>query len=88
MRCVTEAASELWPHNGYWHGEGDAGPGFGSGSGPGYGPGGWHGSEWRQAGQAAFDEFHRQAHGGSIAAERPAAGGTTIAFELPTQPRT
>ena len=29
-----------------------------------------------------------EAHGGSIAAERPAAGGTTIAFELPTQPRT
>ena len=29
-----------------------------------------------------------EAHGGSIRAERPAAGGTTIAFELPIQPRT
>jgi hypothetical protein len=49
-----------WGHHGYWHGADDAdgGPGFG----PGYGPGGWHRSEWRQAGQAAFDEFHRQAH--------------------------
>ena len=27
-----------------------------------------------------------EAHGGSIAAERPAGGGTTIAFELPTVP--
>jgi signal transduction histidine kinase len=29
-----------------------------------------------------------EAHGGSIRAERPAAGGTTISFELPIQPRT
>lgn len=52
-----------WGHHGYWHGasDADAGPGFG----PGYGPGGWHRSEWRQAGQAAFDEFHRQAHSAS-----------------------
>jgi hypothetical protein len=55
-----------WGHHGYWRGEGE--PGFG----PGAGPGGWHRSEWRQAGQAAFDEFHRQAH-----ANQPPAGGTT-----------
>lgn len=29
-----------------------------------------------------------ESHGGTIAAERPAAGGTTIAFELPTRPQT
>ena len=29
-----------------------------------------------------------EAHGGSIAAESPAGGGTTVAFELPAQPRT
>ena len=29
-----------------------------------------------------------EAHGGSIRAERPAAGGTTIAFDLPTRSRT
>jgi signal transduction histidine kinase len=28
-----------------------------------------------------------EAHGGSIRAERPSGGGTTIAFELPTQPK-
>jgi two-component system sensor histidine kinase BaeS len=28
-----------------------------------------------------------ESHGGSIGAERPAAGGTTIAFELPTRPQ-
>ena len=62
-----------WGHHGYWHGEGDAdrfGPGSGPGFGPGHGPGGWHRSEWRQAGQAAFDEFHRQAHTGEV----PGAG--------------
>ena len=59
-----------WGHHGYWHGDGDADR-FGPGSGPSYGPGGWHRSEWRQAGQAAFDEFHRQAHGN----DAPTAGG-------------
>jgi hypothetical protein len=54
-----------WGHHGYWRGEGD--PGFG----PGNMPGGWQRSDWRQAGQAAFDEFHRQAHAG-----QPPAGGT------------
>ena len=29
-----------------------------------------------------------EAHGGSIRAERPASGGTMIAFDLPTQPQT
>jgi len=67
-----------WGHHGYWYGEGDADRGSGSGSGsgpsfgPGYGPGGWHRSEWRRAGQAAFDEFHRQAHG----SDAPPSSGT------------
>jgi hypothetical protein len=61
-----------WGHHAYWYGEGDGG----QDAGPGFGPGGWHRSEWRQAGQAAFDEFHRQAHGaGSPAAGGEAAGG-------------
>ena len=60
-----------WGQPGYWRGDVDPsqGPGFGPG-GQGFGPGGWHRSEWRQAGQAAFDEFHRQAH----TAEAPGAG--------------
>lgn len=63
-----------WGHHGRWPGEGDADRGSGSGPnfGPGYGPGGWHRSEWRRAGQAAFDEFHRQAHGN----DAPPSGGT------------
>ena len=60
-----------WRHHGYWRGEGDADR-FGSGYGPGFGPGGWHRSEWRDAGQAAFDDFHRRAHG----TEQPATGPT------------
>ena len=62
-----------WGYRGYWHGDGDPsrfGPGPDAGSGPWQG--GWHRSEWRQAGQAAFDEFHRQAH----SAEPPASGGS------------
>ena len=55
-----------WAHRGYWQADGDA-----DRFGPGTGPGGWHRSEWRQAGQAAFDEFHRRAHAG----EPPATGG-------------
>lgn len=55
-----------WGHHGYWHGEGDSGTGCAPGSGPSFGPGGWHRSEWRHAGQAAFDEFHRQAHGNDV----------------------
>jgi hypothetical protein len=31
--------------------------------GPPSGPGGWHRSEWREAGQAYFDDLHRRAHG-------------------------
>lgn len=54
-----------WARHGYWHGEGDA-----DRFGPASGPGGWHRSEWREAGQAAFDDLHRRAHG----AEPPAAG--------------
>ena len=74
-----------WGHHGYWHGEGDADRG--PGSGPGSGPGGWHRSEWRQAGQAAFDEFHRQAHGNDAAqagggeAARGNPGGTSGSAE-------
>jgi len=73
-----------WGHHGYWHGEGDAdrGPGSGPSFGPGYGPGGWHRSEWRRAGQAAFDEFHRQAHG----SEAPPSGGEPSGGEGTTPP--
>jgi len=69
-----------WGQPGYWRGDVDPsqGPGFGPGGqgfgpgGQGFGPGGWHRSEWRQAGQAAFDEFHRQAH-----TNQPPTGGET-----------
>ena len=60
-----------WGHPGYWRGDGDP-----SQFGPGAGLGGWHRSEWRQAGQAAFDEFHRQAHAGQAAAPGTTPGGT------------
>jgi hypothetical protein len=38
----------------------------------GMGPGGWQKSEWRDAGQTWFDEFHRRSHG----TDDPATGGT------------
>ena len=63
-----------WGHHGYWRSEGDADR-FGPGHGPGFGPGGWHRSEWRDAGQAAFDDFHRRAH----STEPPATGQTGAA---------
>ncbi|HEX7591334.1 MAG TPA: hypothetical protein VF375_05230 [Candidatus Limnocylindrales bacterium] len=49
-------------------GPGGSGPGgrhgrsFGPG-GSGVGSGDWHRSEWREVGQAYFDDFHRRAHG-------------------------
>ncbi len=57
-----------WGRHAYWHGEYD--PRFSPGPGAGPWQGGWQRSEWRQAGQAAFDEFHRQAH----SSEPPASG--------------
>jgi len=73
-----------WGRHGYWHGDGDPAtfPQGGPGGFPQGGPGGWHRSEWRQAGQAAFDEFHRQAHnpqqpptaGGPASGQYPGAG--------------
>jgi len=72
-----------WARHGYWHGEGDAdrfGPG-GSGGPGSFGPGGpgpwggWHRSEWREAGQARFDEFHNRSHGYQPPAGGPPAGG-------------
>ena len=70
MIAIFGGHRRAWAHHGYWRGEGDADR-FGPGYGPGFGPGGWHRSEWREAGQAAFDDFHRRAHG----TEPPAAGG-------------
>jgi hypothetical protein len=69
-----------WARHGYWHGEGDAdrfGPGgFGPGGPGGPGPwGGWHRSEWREAGQARFDELHNRSHGYPPPAGGPATGG-------------
>jgi hypothetical protein len=55
-----------WGHRSYWRGDVDP-----SQVGPGFGGGDWHRSAWRQAGQAAFDEFHRRAH----SAESPGTGG-------------
>ncbi len=73
-----------WGHPGYWRGDVDPsqGPSFGPG-GQGFGPGGWHRSEWRQAGQAAFDEFHRQAH----VNQPPTAGETPGSTPGADQPR-
>jgi hypothetical protein len=59
-----------WGHHGYWRGDVDPN------QGPGFGPGGWHRSEWRQAGQAAFDEFHRQAHVNQAATPGATPGDT------------
>jgi hypothetical protein len=50
-----------WARHAYYHGGFD-GDRFGPG-GSGVGPGGWHRSEWREIGQAYFDDFHRRAHG-------------------------
>jgi hypothetical protein len=70
-----------WARHGYWRGEGDA---FGTGrtSDPGsFGPGGpgpwggWHRSDWREAGQARFDELHNRSHGYPPPAGGPASGG-------------
>jgi hypothetical protein len=99
-----------WSHRGYWAADGDAGRGGpdswnGGPSGWQGGPGSWHGgwrrSEWREAGQAAFDDFHRRAHGteppaaggpsaGPTAASGPTAGpsaGPTAGTSTDTQPR-
>jgi hypothetical protein len=71
-----------WGHHGYWRGDfgpGQFGPGqFGPGQfGPGQfthfgrGPRGWqHGEDWRQVGQAWFDDFHGRSHG----SQTPAGG--------------
>jgi hypothetical protein len=57
-----------WARHAHFHGdfEGDR---FGPGR-PGFGHGDWHRSDWREAGQPYFDEFHRRAHG----TEAPASG--------------
>jgi hypothetical protein len=52
-----------WAHQRHWRDWDDA-----DRFGPPSGPGGWHRSEWREVGQAYFDDFHRRAHG----AEPPA----------------
>jgi uncharacterized membrane protein len=57
-----------WAHHRRWR-DWDEADRFG----PPAGPGGWHRSEWREAGQAYFDELHRQAHG----TEPPATGGSS-----------
>ena len=57
-----------WAHGRHWHDWSDA-----DRFGPGPGQGSWHRSEWREAGQAYFDEFHRRAHG----TEPPATGGSS-----------
>jgi hypothetical protein len=54
-----------WAHRGDWRTWDDSGA-----VEPGSRPVGWHRSEWREAGQAAFDEFHRRAH----TTEPPATG--------------
>lgn len=54
-----------WAHGPRWRDWDDA-----DRFGPPSGPGGWHRSEWREVGQAYFDDFHRRAHG----AEPPAGG--------------
>jgi hypothetical protein len=84
-----------WARHGYWRGEGYPdrfGPGAGPGAGPDAGPGGWHGgwhrSEWREVGQAAFDDFHRRAHGTEPpAGGGPATSGATTGSPTDTQPR-
>jgi hypothetical protein len=58
-----------WAHHGYWGPEGDADRG---GPGEWHGSPGWHRSEWREAGQARFDELHRRAH----ETEPPATGSS------------
>jgi hypothetical protein len=64
-----------WAHHGYWRSGYDDrfGPGGGPGDWPGRGPGGWHRSEWREVGQAAFDDFHSRAH----STPPPAADGNS-----------
>jgi hypothetical protein len=58
-----------WARHAYYHGGFD-GERFGHGRfGPGgrhgwgFGAGDWQKSEWREAGQTRFDDFHRRAHG-------------------------
>jgi hypothetical protein len=74
MLAVFGHRRRAWGRHGYWRGdfgpEGSASQG-GTANWQGGPMGGWHRSEWRQVGQAAFDEFHRQAHG----AQQPPAGG-------------
>jgi uncharacterized membrane protein len=70
---------------GHAHGGWDRrGPGFTGGpgepggpSGPGGWGRGWHGEHWHSARQAAFDDWHRRAHG----AEPPATGSTPTGEE-------
>jgi hypothetical protein len=93
MIAIFGGHRRAWARHGYWHGEGDAdqfGPGFGHGH-PGHGPGGWHRSEWREAGQAAFDDFHRRSHGteppfGGQATGGPSAGSPATGWTSATAP--
>jgi hypothetical protein len=72
MVAVFGGHRRAWAHHGYWRG----GPNDDR-SGPGYGPGGWHRSEWREAGQAAFDDFHSRAHGNEPPSGGPSTGGSS-----------
>ena len=69
MLAIFGHSHRRWGRHAYWHGSpaewqsGANQPGFDQGGWPG----GWQRSEWRRAGQAAFDEFHRQSH----AAQQP-----------------
>jgi hypothetical protein len=80
MIAIFGGHRRAWGHHGYWRNEGDADR-FGPGYGPGFGPGGWHRSEWREAGQAAFDDFHRRAHG--TEPSTPGATGAPAPGNLP-----
>ncbi len=51
-----------WGRHGYWSEAGNPG-----GSMPAGGPGEWHRGEWRDAAQAAFDDYHKRAHSVSTA---------------------
>lgn len=79
-----------WGHQGYWRRdfgpEGSTSQG-GTADWQGGPMGGWHRSEWRQVGQAAFDEFHRQAHGAQqSAAGSPGSGPNSMEGQNPTGP--
>jgi hypothetical protein len=61
-----------WAHHGYWGPQATGEPGA---TGPGEWHGGWHRSNWREVGQARFDEYHRRAHDAQPPTT-PAAGGS------------